>query len=100
MGALLRSAYCTNIQGIVLIENGSASITPAALKSSAGLAEHLEISIFESSSKAIMAVKEAGYNVSAVGDHATIDNYHDISGLYNQLLCDAAQILKNQYKLM
>lgn len=63
LGALLRSAYCTNIQGIVLIENGSASITPAALKSSAGLAEHLEISIFESSTKAIMAVKEAGYKI-------------------------------------
>jgi 23S rRNA (guanosine2251-2'-O)-methyltransferase len=43
LGALFRSAYCTNILGVVITEEASVGITASVFKSSAGLAEHIFI---------------------------------------------------------
>jgi len=61
LGAILRSAYCTNITHVVLPRKQSASITPVTLKASAGLAEHLQIYQPASSMQALQHIKEAGY---------------------------------------
>ena len=42
LGAILRSTYCTGFQGVVLTKKSSAPLNAVVLKSSAGLAEHLE----------------------------------------------------------
>jgi 23S rRNA (guanosine2251-2'-O)-methyltransferase len=63
LGAILRSAYCTNVSGVILTQNHSATITGAALKSSAGLAEHLTIYQVPTAQAAAVALKKAGYTM-------------------------------------
>jgi 23S rRNA (guanosine2251-2'-O)-methyltransferase len=63
LGAILRSAYCTGFQGVIITQKNSASLTAAAHKASAGLAEHLEIIVVPSPSVAVQELKKAGYNI-------------------------------------
>lgn len=63
LGAILRSAYCTGVNGVILCKKFAAPITAAALKSSAGLAEHLEIQIAPSLKHAVLELKKSGYNL-------------------------------------
>lgn len=63
LGAILRSAYCTGVQGVILTATYSSSITATAIKSSAGLSEYLDIMIMPTAKHAIQALKTAGYNI-------------------------------------
>lgn len=63
LGAILRSAYCTGVQGIIITQKKSAPLTGAAHKASAGLAEHLEIYESPSAQAAIVELKKAGYSI-------------------------------------
>jgi 23S rRNA (guanosine2251-2'-O)-methyltransferase len=62
LGAILRSAYCIGVDGVVLCKTKAASLTPAAFKASAGLAEHLDIYQTPSLKHAIGEFKRAGYH--------------------------------------
>jgi 23S rRNA (guanosine2251-2'-O)-methyltransferase len=61
LGAILRSAYCTNVDGIILTQKNSAPLGAAALKASAGLAEHLAIYVVPTAAAAMILIKKAGY---------------------------------------
>lgn len=61
VGAILRSAYCTGADGVIMLKKHGASLTAAALKASAGLAERLEIYMAPSPIAAIQELKKAGY---------------------------------------
>ncbi len=61
LGAILRSAYCTGVDGAIIIKRGGAQLTGVAIKSSAGLSEHLEIYAAQSAAAAIIELKNAGY---------------------------------------
>lgn len=61
LGAILRSAYCTNVDGVIICKKQGAPLNAVALKSSAGLAEHLEIYEAPSVSAAVQELKQAGY---------------------------------------
>ena len=61
LGAILRSAYCTGVQGAILTKKGSAPLNAVAIKSSAGLAEHMDIFVAPSAQAAAQLLKEAGY---------------------------------------
>lgn len=63
LGAILRSAYCTGVDGVILTQKGSSPITATALKASAGLAEHLEISLTSSALSAAQELKKNGYSI-------------------------------------
>jgi 23S rRNA (guanosine2251-2'-O)-methyltransferase len=63
LGAILRSAYCTNADGVIMIQKGAAPLNAAALKAAAGLAEHLDIFIAPSAVAAAAELKKAGYNL-------------------------------------
>lgn len=63
LGAILRSAYCTGVDGVILVKKQAAPLNAAALKASAGLAEHLEIYSAPSSQAAVHELKKAGYNI-------------------------------------
>ena len=63
LGAILRSAYCTGVSGVIITKKGSAPLNSVAIKSSAGLAEHLEIFIAPSAESAAQLLKEAGYTM-------------------------------------
>lgn len=63
LGAILRSAYCTGVTGVVLCKTNSALLTPAAIKAAAGLSEHLDIYVATSIKQAVIEAKQAGYSV-------------------------------------
>lgn len=63
LGAIIRSAYCTGVDGIVLVKKGGASITAAAVKASAGLAEHVQIFIAPSIASAVQDLQQNGYHI-------------------------------------
>ncbi len=70
LGAILRSAYCTKVDGVIITQKGSSPISAAAIKSSAGLAEHMEIMLVSSASQAVAQLKASGYSLYL----ATVDN--------------------------
>lgn len=63
LGAILRSAYCTGVTGVVLCKSLSAPLTPAAVKASAGLSEHLDIYVAPSMAHAVLEARKAGYSL-------------------------------------
>lgn len=62
-GAIIRSAHCTGVNGIIICKKGAAPLTGAALKASAGLAERMEIYQAPSVTSVLFELKKAGYNV-------------------------------------
>lgn len=72
LGAILRSAYCTGVSGVVLSGSHSAPINGPACKAAAGLVEHLEIMSYPTAANAANELKKAGYNLymGALGGEA------------------------------
>ncbi|MBT4594623.1 RNA methyltransferase [bacterium] len=72
LGAILRSAHCTGITGVVLSQSNAAPLNAAAIKSSAGLCEHLDVHIAPTSASAIHNIRAAGYHLymAMLGNHA------------------------------
>lgn len=63
LGAILRSAYCTGVDGVIVCGKNSAPLNATALKSSAGLAEHLEIYEAPTALAAMQELKKAKYSI-------------------------------------
>lgn len=62
LGAILRSAYCAGVQGVVLCKSLSAPLSGAAFKASAGLAEYLDIYLASTMKHAVQEHQKVGYN--------------------------------------
>lgn len=80
LGAILRSAYCTNVSGVILLRKKSAPLNAVALKASAGLAEHLAFYEAPSAAAAITELKKAGYTIYLAmlgGENATVISYKE-----------------------
>lgn len=76
LGAILRSAYCTGIDGVIICGNNSAPLNATALKSSAGLAEHMPIYKAPTALAAIQLLKEYKlYLATLGGDNAMAIKY-------------------------
>jgi 23S rRNA (guanosine2251-2'-O)-methyltransferase len=63
LGAIVRSAYCTGVDGIIVCRKNGAPLTGAAIKASAGLIERIQIYQASSVGSALFELKNAGYNV-------------------------------------
>mgnify|MGYP001019837488 CR=1 FL=1 len=63
LGSILRTAYCTGIDAIILARKGGCLITPGVLKASAGLAEHLSVYVVPSLAQAVGELKQLGYTL-------------------------------------
>lgn len=61
LGAILRSVYCTGVDGVIICGKNAAPLNATALKSSAGLAEHLDIYEAPTALAALQELKKAGY---------------------------------------
>ena len=61
LGAIIRSAHALGAQGVVLMKDRAASVTPAVVKASAGAALHTAVARVTNLSRAIEALKKAGY---------------------------------------
>lgn len=84
LGAIIRSAYCTNVAGVIIPSKGASPLTAAALKASAGLAEYMEIYQASSVQHAVQLLKQAGYNLYL----AVVENAQDATTVqYQQPLC-------------
>ena len=70
VGAIIRSAYCSSVSGVILSQKGSSPLTGTVNKSSAGLLEHSDIYIAASANAAVTELKNAGYKIFL----ATVDN--------------------------
>ena len=77
LGAILRSAYCTGVDGVVLVRANAATLTPAAFKASAGLALHLPIHLAASIKSAITELKKSGYHIycATLGGTESVANF-------------------------
>jgi 23S rRNA (guanosine2251-2'-O)-methyltransferase len=83
IGAILRSAYCTGVDGIIVTEKNSAPFNATVFKSSAGLAEYLEIYIAPSAELAAQELKKAGYTLYL----ASFDGENAVTCKYTSPLC-------------
>ena len=61
VGAILRSAECSGVSGVILTKHNSATITSTVTKTSAGATEHLKICQVNNLSQAIDELKENGF---------------------------------------
>lgn len=62
-GAILRSANCVGVNGVVMCKTLSAPMNAAVFKSSAGLAEHVDVYLAPTIKSAAIELKAAGYNL-------------------------------------
>jgi len=61
VGAILRSAECSGVNGVILTKHNSATITSTVTKTSAGATEHLKICQVNNLSQTIDELKEKGF---------------------------------------
>jgi 23S rRNA (guanosine2251-2'-O)-methyltransferase len=77
-GSLIRSAEAVGVHGILMATRGSAPLSPAAIKASAGAVEHLLVSRVESLADELTALRLRGIRVvgaeaEAAQDHRSAD---------------------------
>lgn len=61
VGAILRSAECSGVNGVIITKHHSATITSTVTKTSAGATEHLKICQVNNLSQTIDELKEKGF---------------------------------------
>ncbi len=79
LGSIIRSCECAGAKGIVLPADRAVGVTPAAVRASAGAAEHIRIALVPNISEVIERLKK--YNVWSTGLEALPEskNYTDIN---------------------
>jgi 23S rRNA (guanosine2251-2'-O)-methyltransferase len=70
LGALLRSAECAGVTGVVLPQHRAVHITPAVTKAAAGAVEHLPMSLVGGMPTALRQMREAGVWVVGLDERA------------------------------
>ncbi|HEY6697286.1 MAG TPA: 23S rRNA (guanosine(2251)-2'-O)-methyltransferase RlmB [Acidimicrobiales bacterium] len=79
LGAILRSAECAGVTGVVLPRHRAVHVTPAATKAAAGAVEHLPIAVVGGLPAALARMRDAGvYVVGLEGQAAT--SLYDLAG--------------------
>ena len=69
-GALLRTAEAVGIRGVVIPKDRSVDVTPTVAKVSAGAVHHLKICRVTNLRRAMVTLKEHGYWLVGLDDHA------------------------------
>jgi 23S rRNA (guanosine2251-2'-O)-methyltransferase len=83
VGAILRSAYCARVDGVIITQKHSAPLNAVSVKSAAGLSEHLDILMVPSIEYAINELAKAGYNVYTT----TFGGMNALTAEYKSPLC-------------
>ncbi|MBW1846221.1 MAG: 23S rRNA (guanosine(2251)-2'-O)-methyltransferase RlmB [Deltaproteobacteria bacterium] len=71
LGALIRTALCVGVDGIIITKDRSARLTPAVSRASAGALEHCLISKVTNLSTTIKALKENGVWIAGMDSEAS-----------------------------
>ncbi len=61
LGAILRTAECSGVDGVILTKHNSAQVNETVIKTSAGAAEHLKICQVNNLVQALKELKENGF---------------------------------------
>ena len=77
VGALLRTAECAGVTGVVLARHGAAHITPATTKSAAGAVEYLRIAVVAGIPSAIARITDAGLHCIGLDADASLSLFCD-----------------------
>jgi len=76
VGALLRTAECAGVSGVLLPRHRAAHVTPTVAKAAAGAVEHLDIALVSGLPAALARAKELGVwvvGLDAAGDSSLFD---------------------------
>ncbi|MCU1375878.1 MAG: rRNA methyltransferase [Actinomycetia bacterium] len=76
VGALLRTAECAGVSGVLLPKHRAAHITPTVAKAAAGAVEHLDIALVSGLPAALIRAKELGVwsvGLDGAGDTSLFD---------------------------
>lgn len=76
VGALLRTAECAGVSGVLVPRHRAAHVTPSVAKAAAGAVEHLDIALVAGLPAALLRAKELGLwsvGLDAAGDTALFD---------------------------
>ncbi len=73
LGALLRSAECAGVDGVLLTERRSAPLSAVAVKASAGAAEHLRLARVVNLVRALETLKERNLWVAGLDERGATD---------------------------
>lgn len=76
VGALLRTAECAGVSGVLLPRHRAAHVTPTVAKAAAGAIEHLDIALVSGLPAALARVKELGVwvvGLDGAGDTSLFD---------------------------
>ena len=79
LGAILRSAECAGVTGVVLPRHRAVHVTPAATKAAAGAVEHLPIAVVGGLPAALARMRDAGVHVVGLDGQAAASIY-DLAG--------------------
>ena len=82
VGSLLRSGEAAGITGVILPEDRSAAVTPAAVRASAGASEHLRVARVVNLTRAMKQLQDAGLWIVGLdtGDDTRPYNQIDFKG--------------------
>lgn len=81
LGALLRTAFCAGLDGVVITKDRSAQPTPAVSKASAGTMEHISLTRVTNMVSTIRTLKESGLWVAGLDKHIGQSIYaNDLTG--------------------
>jgi 23S rRNA (guanosine2251-2'-O)-methyltransferase len=75
LGAILRSAECAGVTGVVLPRHRAVHVTPAATKAAAGAVEHLPIAVVGGLPAALARMRDAGVHVVGLEGQAARSLY-------------------------
>lgn len=70
LGALLRSAECAGVTGVVLPQHRAVHVTPTVTKAAAGSVEHIPMAVVGGVPKAIRELQDAGVRVVGLDERA------------------------------
>jgi 23S rRNA (guanosine2251-2'-O)-methyltransferase len=70
LGAIIRTALAAGAGGVVVPERRAAGLTEAAVRASAGAAAHLRVARVTNLVRAMEEIKEAGYWLVGLDEHA------------------------------
>lgn len=76
LGSLLRSSDASGVSGVVIPEDRAAEVTPAAVRASAGAAEHVNVAKVVNLPRAIDEARERGFWMTGL-DFAEDARYYD-----------------------
>ncbi len=78
LGAILRTAECTGVHGVIITKHNSAPVNETVVKTSAGATEHIKMCSVNNLANALKELKEKGFWIIGTSledavDYTTVD---------------------------